>query len=78
MHFSPLFSVSSIQQVPAPVKKPEHTQFANKSEYETNKQQEVSFPPLSLSLSCSVFVVLLTFMHFYFADSKISERANGV
>ncbi|XP_030245543.1 coronin-7 isoform X4 [Drosophila navojoa] len=34
-------TLSSIQQVPAPVKKPEHTQFGNKSEYETNKQQEI-------------------------------------
>ncbi|XP_032594621.1 coronin-7 isoform X3 [Drosophila grimshawi] len=34
-------TLSSIQQVPAPVKKPEHSQFASKSEYEISKQQEI-------------------------------------
>lgn len=71
MHFSSFFSVSSIQQVPAPVKKPEHTQFGNKSEYETNKQQEVSALALSHSHALSIFV-------FYLADPKVGERAYGI
>ncbi|KAM8720159.1 hypothetical protein ACLKA7_006238 [Drosophila subpalustris] len=34
-------TLSSIQQVPAAVKKPDPSQFASKSEYESNKQQEI-------------------------------------
>ncbi|XP_034490880.1 coronin-7 isoform X2 [Drosophila innubila] len=34
-------TLSSIQQVPAAVKKPDASQFASKSEYESNKQQEI-------------------------------------
>ncbi|XP_062137886.1 coronin-7 isoform X3 [Drosophila sulfurigaster albostrigata] len=34
-------TLSSIQQVPAAVKKPDHSQFASKSDYESNKQQEI-------------------------------------
>ncbi|XP_034100927.1 coronin-7 isoform X1 [Drosophila albomicans] len=34
-------TLSSIQQVSAAVKKPDHSQFASKSDYESNKQQEI-------------------------------------
>lgn len=54
MNSSTVFTVSSIQQVPVAVKKPtDHSHFGSKSEYESNKQQEVCAFSLPLYLSRS-------------------------
>lgn len=51
---STVSTVSSIQQVPVAVKKPtDHSHFGSKSEYESNKQQEVCAISLSRTLSRS-------------------------
>lgn len=55
-----ILTVSSIQQVPVAVKKPDHSHFGSKSEYESNKQQEVCDISLSFSSMLSHFNTLLS------------------
>lgn len=63
---STVSTVSSIQQVPVAVKKPtDHSHFGSKSEYESNKQQEVC----AISLSPTLYLALIHVLTL--ADSEI-------
>lgn len=44
--------------MPVAVKKPDHSHFGSKSEYESNKQQEVCDISISLSLSLVCYLTL--------------------